>query len=188
MNNKNMDFNNYDDKELIYLIKDGTNPKAIEIFLTKYNILALKIIRAYSIPGYLEEDLLSEASEILMKCIYRYSNEGSFYTYYSICLKRHLIRLKEESRNILNMAFKNLEEEIPDTKITEQMLYERKQAVAVIKQCNSFQKQIIALLKTNFSVLEIAKELHVSRSKVYYEIRRIKDLEHEMEKIEKNTV
>ena len=59
--NSMMDFNNYNDKELIYLIKDGSNPKALELIVDKYNILSLKIIRTFKIVNYDEEDLLSEA-------------------------------------------------------------------------------------------------------------------------------
>lgn len=40
--NSMMDFNNYNDKELIYLIRDGSNPKALELIVDKYNILSLK--------------------------------------------------------------------------------------------------------------------------------------------------
>ena len=36
--NSMMDFNNYNDKELIYLIRDGSNPKALELIVDKYNV------------------------------------------------------------------------------------------------------------------------------------------------------
>lgn len=50
--NSMMDFNNYNDKELIYLIRDGSNPKALELIVDKYNILSLKIIRTFKIVNY----------------------------------------------------------------------------------------------------------------------------------------
>lgn len=165
-----MDFNHYNDKELIYLIKDGSNPRALELFVNKYRILSLKLIRKTMIKGYEEDDLLSEANEILMKCINKYSNNGSFYTYFSISLKRHLYKLKyHEQDDMLRLS-----EDIADERIYEAQYIDEIRIKQIYKRSSNLQKQIEALILKGSSISEISKKLEITPYKIYYEMRKLK--------------
>lgn len=168
--NSMINFNNYDDKELIYLIKDGTNPKALELFVNKYKILSLKIIRTFKIIDYDEEDLLSEANGILMKCIRYYSYEGSFYTYFSVSLKRFLVKIKnQELGRVIHLG----EDVIDKSSIDEEHLNEMK-VKEIYKRSNNLQKQIADLILKGFSISEISKKLNIPINKIYYEMRKLR--------------
>lgn len=168
--NSMINFNNYDDKELIYLIKDGTNPKALELFVNKYKILSLKIIRTFKIIDYDEEDLLSEANGILMKCIRYYSYEGSFYTYFSVSLKRFLVKIKnQELGRVIHLG----EDVIDKSSIDEEHLNEMK-VKEIYKRSNNLQKQIADLILKGFAISEISKKLNIPINKIYYEMRKLR--------------
>lgn len=165
-----MNFNNYNDKELVYLIKDGSNPKALELFVNKYKILSLKIIRTFKIIDYDEEDLLSEANGILMKCIRYYSYEGSFYTYFSVSLKRFLAKIKnQELDRVIHLG----EDVIDKSSIDEEHLNEMK-VREIYKRSSNLQKQIADLILKGFSVSDIAKKLNIPINKIYYEMRKLR--------------
>lgn len=168
--NSMMDFNNYNDKELIYLIKDGSNPKALELIVDKYNILSLKIIRTFKIVNYDEEDFLSEANGILMKCIRHYSNEGSFYTYFSVSLKRYLIKIKnQELECVIHLG----EDVIDSSTIDDEYLNEMK-VREIYKRSSNLQRQIADLILRGFAVSEISKKLNIPINKIYYEMRKLR--------------
>ncbi len=86
-------FTNYNDYELLYLIKDG-NPKALNMMFLKYDVLIKKT--ALKILGGDDKinDLIQEGRMQLYECIHKFddSYEISFYSYFLICLRRRLKR------------------------------------------------------------------------------------------------
>ena len=84
---------NYNDFELLYLIKDG-NPKALDMMFYKYDVLIKKT--AFKILGSDDKiyDLIQEGRMLLYECIYKYNEhyDISFYSYFLICLRRKLKR------------------------------------------------------------------------------------------------
>jgi len=92
--NNYINFKDYNDYELIYLIKDG-NEIALNCFFEKYEKFITKIVRSYIY--YKDErfdDFVQEGRILLYECIYRYddSSDTSFFTYFSIILKRKIIK------------------------------------------------------------------------------------------------
>lgn len=84
---------NYNDYELLYLIKEGINP-ALKLMFYKYDhLIYLKSIECYPY-GDKHKDLVQEGRLILYKCIKNYSfdYEVSFFSYFLISLKRMLER------------------------------------------------------------------------------------------------
>ena len=88
---------NYNDNELIYLIKDG-NSLAKEYLFNKYSILIKKIYRdgfyRYKCQLY---DFLQEGLLVLERVINTYNEiyRFSFFSYFKVCFTRRLIRLNE---------------------------------------------------------------------------------------------
>lgn len=87
-------FGNYNDYELLYLIKDG-NEKALEYMFKKYDILIYKIASSLYFKSDKLEDLLQEGRMVLYYCIYNYNENQNinFYGYFTICLKRTYYKL-----------------------------------------------------------------------------------------------
>ena len=88
---------NYNDYELIYLIKEGSAP-AREVLFGKYSILLKKIYKeGFYYKIYQLYDFIQEGLLILNKVIYSYSLEFNynFYSYFKLCFARRLSRLSE---------------------------------------------------------------------------------------------
>ena len=86
---------NYNDYELIYLIKEGST-QAREILFNKYSVLLKKIYKeGFYYKIYQMHDFIQEGLLILNKVIYSYSLEFSynFYNYFKLCFARRLSRL-----------------------------------------------------------------------------------------------
>lgn len=88
-------FKDYNDYELIYLIREG-NEQALYFFFEKYEKIIKKIICSYiKFNDYRFEDFLQEGRMLLYESIYKYevSSNTSFFTYFIIILKRRLYKL-----------------------------------------------------------------------------------------------
>lgn len=162
-----MDFHYYDDKELIYLIKEN-NQRALELFIKKYNIITLKIIRSFHFPTIDHEDILADSYDLLLKCIKTY-NRGTFYTYYSVCLKRDLIKRLRKPDNMLL----RLEDNYIDSTDYENRYLSRSQVIEIYNKGNALQKQITHYILKGYKVKDISKELNLPINKVYYEMRKL---------------
>ena len=95
---------NYNDYELIYLIKEGSIPAKNYMF-NKYSLLIKKIYReGYYRQTYQLLDFLQEGLLILEKVIYNYDNDFSysFFNYFKLCFSRRLSRLNINGEIVLN--------------------------------------------------------------------------------------
>lgn len=83
----------YNDNELIYLIKEGSD-KALELMFDKYEHLITTIVKEAYPYGDKANDLIQEGRMVLFECIrfFNCSYNISFYTYFYISLKRKLSR------------------------------------------------------------------------------------------------
>lgn len=90
----NRHFGNYNDYEILYLIKDG-NEKALEFMFKKYDIHIFKIASSLYFKSDKINDLIQEGRMVLYDCICRFNENQrvSFHAYFTICLKRTYYRL-----------------------------------------------------------------------------------------------
>ena len=82
---------NYNDYELLYLIREGSLP-ALDMMFNKYDILILtKVIDLFPSEDK-TKDLIQECRMVLYDCIMKYSfnYDVTFYSYFLICLKRKI--------------------------------------------------------------------------------------------------
>lgn len=82
-----MRFASYNDFELLYLIKEGSE-LALNILYDKYQFLIKKIAKRYFSYGDKLNDLIQEGLLVLNECIKKYDDRkpALFYTYLCICL------------------------------------------------------------------------------------------------------
>lgn len=87
-------FDNYNDYELLYLIREGSE-FALNYLFKKYDVLIYKIATSFYPKGDKFEDLLQEGRMVLYNSINKFDfNKGtSFYSFFVICLKRQYIKL-----------------------------------------------------------------------------------------------
>ena len=93
--NNYINYKDYNDYELIYLIKEG-NESALNFFFEKYEKYIIKVVESYiHYDEGLKEDYIQEGRIILYECIYRYDEDSnvSFFSYFTIILKRKLLKL-----------------------------------------------------------------------------------------------
>ena len=90
-----MNFNNYNDYELIYLYKEG-NSKALELLINKYIILTNKLLITYDVD--FKEDIRQDCVMVIYDCIkgYNMNSEASFYTYTKISIQRKIFSYKSK--------------------------------------------------------------------------------------------
>ncbi len=109
-----MEYSKLNDNELVYLCAEH-NEAAINLIIDKYkpNILNIlkDIMQKYNIVGYEIADLYQEGLLGLMNAIdtFKESNDTSFYTYSSICIKNSIysyLRSSFRQKNkILNTSY-----------------------------------------------------------------------------------
>lgn len=87
-------YQNYNDYELLYLIKEGSE-RALEILFEKYEVYISKIARGFIPYGDKCEDLIQEGRIVLFSCIKRYRDDFdvSFFSFVSISIKRCFYKL-----------------------------------------------------------------------------------------------
>lgn len=89
-----MYFANYNDYELIYLVNEGSE-RALNVLYQKYNIYIYKVAGKFVSRSELKEDLVQEGLMLLNQSIKKFNPRftASFYTYFSVVLKRGFLRL-----------------------------------------------------------------------------------------------
>ena len=100
----------YNDYELLYLINDGSE-YALNLFFEKYDLYISKFILEF-VSYYNEnyEDLVQEGRMILFRCIKMYepNSNTSFFTYFTVSLKRKILKLLYTEYNYLPIVSEDL--------------------------------------------------------------------------------
>lgn len=100
--NNYINFKDYNDYELIYLIKEG-NELALNCFFEKYEKFIIKIVRSYVyFKDERFDDFVQEGRILLYESIYKYDDFSniSFFSYFSIVLKRKIVKqLQLDNKN-----------------------------------------------------------------------------------------
>lgn len=93
-----MYFVNYNDYELIYLVKEGSE-QAQNILYQKYNIYITKLASKYYPYGDKRLDLIQEGLMSLYLCIKSFNPNFtiSFFSYFTIVLKRNFSKLVQNN-------------------------------------------------------------------------------------------
>lgn len=93
-----MDFTGLNDYELIYLVKEGSEP-ALNLLYQKYYILINKLSFSYCGMSDKRRDLVQEGVVIFFKSIYLYREDmmASFYVYLTIVVERRFAYLIKRS-------------------------------------------------------------------------------------------
>lgn len=160
-----MIFKDFNDFELIYLIKEH-NEKALKLLIDKYEVILRKTLYDKKIYGYLYEELVLEGIFLLYKCVRCFDGVQNFYKYFAISVVRmigkHLskIRLNETIVSIAQIA------DVVENESERQYCH--------IEFENHLQIQIAEGIKNGYSLKEISKILDVDASKIYYEFSKMK--------------
>ena len=156
-------YQNYNDYELLYLIRDG-NPNALNMMFRKYDTLIKK--EAYEL---LEDnnkvfDLIQEGRMLLYDCINKYDDryDISFYSYFLICLRRKFKR--EIKREYYYDYYELRENAFFDTDLSEKIALR-----AYRRQFKDDELAMVILeehIIRDISIAEIAKEYDIPYKKV----------------------
>lgn len=88
-----MNYKLINDYEIIYLIKEG-NEVALNIMFSKYEAYIWRVVCGFYVYNQKIEDLVQQGRLCLYRCIFGYdeSVNVSFFSFFTICLKRTLFR------------------------------------------------------------------------------------------------
>ncbi len=166
-------YTNYNDYELIYLIRDN-NPNAFDLLFSKYDVLIKLIVNEMYQRDERSYDLIQEGRMLLYECINKYDwdYDVSFFSYFSICLRR---KIKKELRKDYysntfrlkdNMAYTNngLDERILIELYKRQ--YKDDELALIILEDN---------IKREISLIQLAVDLKINYKKLLRKKREILD-------------
>ena len=174
--NNYINYKDYNDYELIYLIKEG-NESALNFFFDKYEKYIKKIVYSiYQNEEFDMEDCIQEGRISLYECIYKYNDdsETSFFSFFTVVFKRKLIRLLQ---NNIKTSYILCEDSVIDylprkreIKLEGKSFFSDKLKIDIFNSC------IIG----NISLRNYAKQNNMTYHKVYYiynkMIEELKDL------------
>lgn len=157
-------YDEYNDYELLYLIKDG-NENALKYFFQKYDCLITKIAISFYSNGDKLEDLLQEGRMILYDCIKNYNSSygTTFYTYFVVSLKRKYYKLFKENyyETIIFIDDLNLPE----------ILYDKRNGVAdwmkIMFEGTIYYDMYISIFYKNISIKKYAEDNNISYANCY---------------------
>lgn len=171
MNNKT-NLLDYNDNELLYLIKEESE-EAKEILFTKYSFYIKMKIKEMHIERQDYDDFFQEGLIALYTAIRKFNenNANSFFTFFDVILKRKFIDLlRKRKRENAYFTYGIAEEYLIDTSnIKENDILEEPTNLTSLEK-TVFDKKYRYFLKNT----EIAKELGKSVKSVYSTIERIK--------------
>lgn len=175
---------NYNDYELIYLIRNG-NEIALDILLKKYNNLIYKKIIDFKVYNCDFDDFFQEGLMILNNAVSEFSEEynKSFTRFFELLLIRRFIRLRGNSYYKNKYYFLN--ESLID-KLEGNISEKRSIDYYINKEKNYLSKLENIILQEYFlnslSVKVISEKYNVDVKKIYNTISRVKN------KLKKNNI
>ena len=186
-----MNYKNYNDYELIYMVRENDSFSKDMLYEKYYPIISSitsEFYSKYKDYGYEYEDFYQEALYAFNKSIVLYdeSKDTLFYTFMNICVKRHLLSF---SRNISGKGIKNyvnsfveIEKcEIEDEKSNIEKILESEDIKVMCKNfiydtsLSILDTSILELKLNGFTYKEICKLLDMPNSTVQFKLRRIKN-------------
>jgi RNA polymerase sporulation-specific sigma factor len=172
-----MIYRNYNDYEIINLVKQG-NDEAFNFMVDKYKFLIAKKIKMFNL-GYDYDDCFQEALMVLHRSIMRFDDKynKTFTRYFEGNLVNYLITYKKRQSNYLN--FKS--EKLPmlyHLQINEEEteVYLDKTIIHTLASFSNFEKRVYqARIIDRLEVRKCAELLNCEEKKVYNAIDRIRN-------------
>ncbi len=172
MNSQITDLLSYNDFELLYLTKENSD-EALDILFKKYGIFINVKIKEMHISSMYYEEFLEEGFIMLNRAIkfFNEENANTFYTYFSVLLKRKFIDIIRKIKRQSNIiCYETMDEYLIDeTTIAPMFVYEEPTNLTRLEKL-VFEKKF----QQNLEYFEIAKDLGKSTKAIYSTIERIK--------------
>lgn len=171
-----MDFRNYNDFEIIDLIKQG-NEEALELMFGKYKYLVAKKISHFNLTDDYD-DCFQEGMIVLYKSVLKFDDERkkSFTRYFETNLEHHFIstirtrsrKAKFQHEKMHQLVDFSVEEVQSDN-------YSKQDILSALEKLSLFEKKIFtAKFLQNKEVKTIADEQNIPVKKVYNAVDRIR--------------
>ena len=189
-----MDYKEYNDYELLYILNE--NEDASEILYTKYKGLIIKIANAlinkFTHVGFEKNDLLQEGYLALYSATKTYDAMGSvtFFTYACKCIANSMLSILKKNNNkknhILNNSISyNNEDKTYDDKIINiranksfdpiNILLDSEANNKMLNELKGYEKDIAICKMLGFPNSEIASLLNIDRKAINNAVTRIKN-------------
>ena len=160
----------WNDYELIYLIKEG-NELALNLMYHKYsNFIRIKA-RELGFRGFDLDDCIQEGLLLLTKAIKTFNNDynKSFWSYFNLILKRHLWRYQKKWQK---QEYALIDDNIKDNNTFKE---------TILEYSSLFKDEMLSYIYEeifyyNTPIREISRKLGVKSSKIYLELKKIKEI------------
>ncbi|MFP4478498.1 MAG: sigma-70 family RNA polymerase sigma factor [Candidatus Izemoplasmatales bacterium] len=172
-----MIFRNYNDFEIINLIKEG-NDEAFELMVNKYKFLIAKKIKQFNLV-YDYDDCFQEALILLHKSIIKFDESfgKTFTRFFELNLINYLISYKKKKNNYFSFIYEKLP--IYEHKTIEEPRrhdFLEEEIVDALDKLSSFEKQVFQIkIVEKRSVREVAKIMSSDEKRIYNALDRIKN-------------
>lgn len=164
---------NYNDFELLYLIKDGCH-KAEKMLYYKYTFLIKKIYFHFDLSLYSFPDFMQEGYLLLNDTIRNFdsSKASSFYTYFYICLKHTILKLTRRK----GLVLKEGEVEFKEEEHSNKSKYDfNKNIIIKDKSINNLEIMLIQkCFIDGVSLSEFCRIYNINYNKGYYLYKKLK--------------
>ncbi|MGM0495131.1 MAG: sigma-70 family RNA polymerase sigma factor [Bacillota bacterium] len=171
-----MIFRNYNDFEIINLIKQG-NQEAFVFMVNKYKFLIAKNIRKFNLV-YDYEDCYQECLMLLYKSIIKFNEKfnKTFTRFFEMNLRNYLISYKKKNNNYFNFKIEKLPLFYNQTiKEPRQTYFLDSEVKLALKRLSDFEKQIFQTkIIENRSVKETARFFKTNEKRIYNALDRIR--------------
>ncbi len=171
-----MIFRNYNDFEIIDLIKQG-NEEAFKLMVDKYKFFVAKMIKKFNLQDEYD-DMFQEALMVMHKSIKRFdqSFNKTFMRYFELNLTNRFITIKNKH----NKYGKFLSEKLPllykeTVNETKGYYFTDKEIYAALDTLSDLEKQVFQIkIIEKRTIQETAKYFNFPEKKIYNAIDRIK--------------
>lgn len=170
-----MSYKAYNDYELLYLVKERNNQKALEILIKKYE----KYIYKKAISFFPREKELDDYYQEGVLCLYKAIDSfddkynKTFMRYFEVVLNRHYINMYHKNKRETEQTLMLVNEAI----VNEQNFYEEKElSVELNVELGSKIEELVYLyyFQQGKSVNYLCETLELTRKQVYNAIYRVK--------------
>lgn len=162
-------YQGWNDYELLYLIKEGSE-KALNLMYLKYEKFIIYKARSCGFKAFDLEDCIQEGLLILTSAIKNYSVEynKTFCKYFEIILLRHLWRLKSKEKiQYVSYEFDNIRSDY----YLKEIIFEGK---SVLNKEQAYIWEEIYYYHTPIEI--VAQKLNLKKTQIYYELKKIREI------------
>ena len=186
---KDVNYNNLSDEELIALAQNGDN-FAEDLLIKRYKYVATSFAHRYFLNGGDSEDLLQEGFLAVFRAIHTFNGKANFKTYVYACVKNRINTVIKTSNRYKNQPLNNYlslsslndgdkTEIIIDTTFDPEDRYindesERELQIVIKDTLSDYEYQILSCYLKGFSYLEIAEKFSKQVKSIDNALQRIR--------------